>query len=167
MAIAVQEKIVTTEAALKLAAEFFTSWPRPVETSRPEPNRLDVIVASPEDLVPMVAGLRVQRLGYLAAITGLDLGPQAGELEVLYHFCTAAAVVTLRLRLPREAAVVPTLTELIPSAESFERELSEMFGVTVTGLPNPEHLYLPDDWPADIYPLRKDFDRERVDELRS
>jgi formate hydrogenlyase subunit 5 len=76
-------------------------------------------------------------------------------------------VVTLRLRLPHEAAVVPSLTGLIPSAESFERELSEMFGVTVTGLPNPEHLYLPDNWPAGVYPLRKDFDRERIDGLRS
>jgi Ni,Fe-hydrogenase III component G len=167
MTIAGQEKSITTEMALDLAAELFASWPEPAETHRPEPNRLEVIVASPEELVPMVAGLRVQRLGYLAAITGLDPGPETGELEALYHFCTAAAVVTLRLRLRRDATVVPSLTGLIPSAESFERELSEMFGVTITGLPNPEHLYLPDEWPAGVYPLLKDFKRERIDELRS
>jgi membrane-bound hydrogenase subunit beta len=53
---------------------------------------------------------------------------------------------------------VPTLTEVIPSAEPFERELSEMFGVTIAGLEAPDHLYLPDEWPALAYPQRKDFD---------
>jgi Ni,Fe-hydrogenase III component G len=33
-----------------------------------------------------------------------------------------------------------------------------MFGITVLGLPTTEHLYLPDDWPALTYPLRKEFD---------
>jgi Ni,Fe-hydrogenase III component G len=33
-----------------------------------------------------------------------------------------------------------------------------MFGITVTGLRNPERLYLPEDWPVEVYPLRKDFD---------
>jgi Ni,Fe-hydrogenase III component G len=62
------------------------------------------------------------------------------------------------LRIPRENGSTPSLCEVIPSAEAFERELSEMFGVTVVGLRNPEHLYLPDDWAEDQYPLRKDFD---------
>jgi len=62
------------------------------------------------------------------------------------------------LRLPREAPVVPSLSEIIPSAEAFERELREMFGVEISGLKTPERLYLPDDWPEGVYPLRKDFD---------
>ena len=42
-------------------------------------------------------------------------------------------------------------------ATFFERELSEMFGITVVGTPNPDRLFLPDDWPTDAPPLRKDF----------
>jgi Ni,Fe-hydrogenase III component G len=52
------------------------------------------------------------------------------------------------------------LSEIIPSAESFERELSEMLGITIAGLRTPDHLYLPDDWPPAIYPLRKDIDTQ-------
>jgi Ni,Fe-hydrogenase III component G len=37
-----------------------------------------------------------------------------------------------------------------------------MFGVTVVGLRNVEHLYLPDDWPAGVYPLRKDHNPQPV-----
>jgi Ni,Fe-hydrogenase III component G len=106
----------------------------------------------------MVVTLRVKRLGYLSAITGLDPGVETGQLEALYHFCAGAAVITLRVRVPREGGMLPSLCEIIPSAEVFERELSEMFGVTVTGLRAPDRLYLPEDWPDAVYPLRKDVD---------
>ncbi len=147
-----------TEEALALAGDMMENWAWETITERPEPNRLDATLKSTDDLIPIVVALRVKRLGYLSAITGLDLGVEAGELEVLYHFCTAAAVITLRVRLPREAPVVPSLSEIIPSAEAFERELREMFGVEISGLKTPERLYLPDDWPEGVYPLRKDFD---------
>jgi Ni,Fe-hydrogenase III component G len=149
---------MNVEETLALATELaeFGGW---VETTtRPEPNRVDFSLKSPGDLVPMVAGLRVKRLGFLSAITGLDPGPDTGQLEVLYHFCAGAAVITLRVRVPREAGAVPSLCPIIPGAEAYERELSEMFGVTVTGLPTPARLYLPDDWPAGVYPMRKDHD---------
>lgn len=147
----------TTEA-LALAREIAGSWDWVTEVVQPEDNRLDIYLGHPEDLVAIVTAFRVKRLGYLAAITGLDPGVDVGELEVLYHFCAGAAVMTLRVRVPREAARVDSLSELIPGAEPFERELREMFGVTVHGLQAPEHLYLPDEWPAAAFPLRKDFD---------
>jgi Ni,Fe-hydrogenase III component G len=148
----------TTAETLALAKEITTSWFWALEMDEPEDNRLDVRLASVEDLVPIVTALRVKRLGYLSAITGLDLGPEADAIEALYHFCAGAAVITLRVQLPREAPVVPSLSEIIPSAEVFERELSEMFGVTISGLANPSRLYLPEEWPEGVYPLRKDFD---------
>jgi NADH:ubiquinone oxidoreductase subunit C len=153
---------MTTEQALSTASQLLESWLWALEAERPEPNRLDVILTSPDELVPVVVALRVKRLGYLSAITGLDLGLEAGQLEILYHLCAGAAVITLRLRLPREAAIVPTLSEIIPSAEVFEREMVEMLGVTVTGLRTPEYLYLPDDWPPAAYPLRKDFEPQAI-----
>lgn len=147
-----------TEEILIVAEELLASWAWKATAVRPEPNRLDVYLVQTADLVPMVAALRVTRLGNLSAITGLDSEPEKGELEVLYHFCTEAAVITLRVHLSRQNPAVPTLCEIIPSAEPFERELSEMFGIQVTGLRNPAPLYLPDDWPEGVYPLRKDVD---------
>jgi Ni,Fe-hydrogenase III component G len=150
--------MTTTEEALTRANSLLVNWLWTAESRRPEPNRLDVTLSTPADLVPMVVALRVQRLGYLAAITGFDPGPETGQLEVLYHFCAGEAVITLRVTVPREGGSVATLSEVIPSAEVFERELIEMFGVTVAGLRKPQRLYLPDDWPEGVYPLRKDFD---------
>ena len=154
-----------TSAVMETARLLVQEWAE--EMTIPEPNRLDVVLKQADDLVPAVAGLRVKRLGYLSAITGLDLGSGVGELEVLYHFCTGPVVITLRVRLPREKGVasIPTLSDIIPSAQSFERELSEMLGVSVIGLDNPGYLYLPDDWPEATYPLRKDFDQQLLSPL--
>lgn len=128
----------------------------------PEPNRLDAHLHRREDLIVAVAGLRVKRLGYLACITGLDPGADVDYLEVLYHFCPDAALINLRLKVPKADATLPSLSGIIPSAESFERELSEMFGITITGLRNPERLYLPEDWQDGVFPLRKDFDPLKI-----
>ncbi len=143
-----------TAAILSQANERVTPWAK--ETKTPEPNRLDVYLAR-EDLLSAVAALTAARWGYLAAITGLDLGSTAGDIEVLYHFCAGPAVLTLRIRTPRAQASVPSICAFIPAAALFERELGEMFGLTVQDSDYPEHLFLPDDWPADTFPLRKDF----------
>ncbi|MBN1668379.1 MAG: NADH-quinone oxidoreductase subunit C [Anaerolineales bacterium] len=145
-----------TAEILALAETVVKAWDWNTETTRPEPDRLDAYVSSLDNLVPIVVALRVKRLGHLSAITGLDPGPDEPELEILYHFTRAAAVITLRVRTARHSAHVPTLTEIIPGAEAFERELQEMFGIRVIGLRNPARLYLPDDWPDERYPLRKD-----------
>lgn len=147
---------MNTDEALDLAEKLVKEWT--VERAEPQPGRRDLTLGKPDDLIPAVAALRVQRLGYLSAITGIDLGSETDELEALYHFCTGEAVVTLRVRLPREGASLPSLCEMIPSAGPFERELREMFGITVVDLPNPDKLYLPEDWPDHTYPLRKDWE---------
>jgi Ni,Fe-hydrogenase III component G len=149
---------VNTEEILGLAEEIVKSWDWATEVSHPRPDRLDVKVNAINELIPIIVGLRVKRLGYLSAIVGLDLGPQVNEIEVLYQFCPESAVITLRVRLPRTNPSLPSLCDIIPSAEVFERELREMFGIEITGLRTIEHLYLPDDWPDGVYPLRQDFD---------
>lgn len=152
----------TTEQILDIAVKLTEQWVWETTNERPENNRLDIFLKKLDDLVPIAVGLRVQGLGYLSAITGLDHGPEAGDLEVLYHFCTGEAVITLRVSLPREEGCIATLTDVIPGAEAFERELSEMFGIEVVGLRKPFRLYLPDDMPADIHPLRKDMPVEVI-----
>lgn len=148
------------ETIFQTARLLVEDWAERIES--PAPNRLDFYMKRVDDLVPAAAGLRVKRLGYLSCITGLDPGVEAGELEVLYHFCTGPAIITLRFQVPKTNATIPSLTAIIPSAESFERELSEMFGIKIVGLRNVDHLYLPEDWVDGVFPLRKEFDPKTV-----
>ena len=145
---------VNIEAQLQTAGELLAPWVK--ELSTPEPHRLDVVLA-PSDLVGAVKALIESKWGYLSAITGLDLGIEASKIEVLYHFCSLKYILTLRVPTPRLEPSVPSICQILPSASLYERELMEMFGVVVADTPNPDRLFLPDDWPAGVFPLRKDF----------
>lgn len=144
-----------TELAIQKAEGLVQRWAQRAE--RPALNRLDVWVDG-NDLLKATQALIDDGWGYLAAITGLDLGVEDGQIEVLYHFCRGAAVLSVRALTPREAAMVPSVCPIIPSASFYERELSEMLGVTVAGTPDPSRLFLPEEWPEGVYPLRKDFE---------
>ncbi len=152
-----------TEEALQTASQILSAWSE--EASSPEPNRLDLILR-PDQLLGAVQALVDARWGYLSAITGLDLGVEAGEIEALYHFCSGAAILTLRVRMPRSNPSVPSLYNILPSGRLYEREMMEMLGVEIVGHPNPTHLFLPDGWPEGVYPLRKDFDPQSIAALR-
>ncbi len=63
---------------------------------------------------------------------------------------------TVRAILDRDNPEIPTITDLIPGAKWAENEIQDLLGMTVTGHPDPRRLVLPDDWPAGIFPLRKE-----------
>ncbi|NDJ77701.1 MAG: NADH-quinone oxidoreductase subunit C [Chloroflexi bacterium] len=144
---------------LQTAADLVTN--HAAETTTPEPNRLDAVIDAAA-LVDVVQALVDARWGYLSTITGVDLGVEADQLEMLYHFCEGADILTLRVRVPRCGGVVPSVCGAIPSASMYERELIEMFGITVTDTPNAERLFLPEDWPDGVYPLLKDFSMDQL-----
>ena len=81
-------------------------------------------------------------LRHLSTITGQDTG---SEIELLYHFWDGEGL-TFRTSLPREDPHIVTLIDLIPGAAFYEREVSEMLGVTFDGQPDLRSLLLPDDW---------------------
>jgi len=132
----------------------------------PSESRMD-LRADADHLLRAVTVFRGLGWGYLSAITGLDAPGGAGtegapagadgHIGILYHFCQGPAVVTFRVEVPRDHATVPSISGVVPSAALFERELSEMLGIEVRGLPAGKRQFLSDDWPPGVYPLRKDF----------
>jgi ech hydrogenase subunit E len=146
---------MSTEVMLQKAESLLAGFAK--GTAKPEPNRLDVVI-QPSDLVAATTALRGARWGYLATLTGVDLGKEANQIEALYHICEGDAITTLRVTVPRAGGAVPSIQALHPNAMFFEREFMEMFGVTVTGLADTSHMFLPDGWPDATYPLLKDTD---------
>jgi len=91
----------------------------------------------------------------LLTITGLDEGEAFG---VIYHMAgPGGIIVNLKIRLPKDGASIRSLTPRFPSAEAYERELKDLLGIEVTGLPEGPRYPLPDKWPDGQYPLRKDW----------
>ncbi len=145
---------MNTQSYLERAESLLSPWA--AGASRPQSKRLDLDVP-PGQLPEATAALVNAGWGYLAAITGLDPGVATGELWVLYHFAEGAAVVTLRVTVPRDDPSVPTVRHLSPVAGIYEQELTEVLGVVILGAPPGGRLFLADDWPEGVYPLRKEF----------
>jgi formate hydrogenlyase subunit 5 len=89
----------------------------------------------------------------LSTISGVDLG---NEIELNYHMACAGTV-TLKNRVSRENPVTQTITDILPGANLYEREVFDLLGVAFEGHPNLERLLLPENWPQGNYPLRKDW----------
>jgi NADH:ubiquinone oxidoreductase subunit C len=147
-----------TPALLQSAQGLLAPWIARID--EPETNRIDVYLESPDQVPDAVRAMFEAGGWHLSAITGLDV-PQTstteGAIDLIYHFCKRAAVVSLRVSLPYGLPEVPTICGIIPSAGLYEREAVEMLGVIVTDTPIRTKIILPDDWPDWVYPLRKSF----------
>ena len=146
-----------TAAAIQKVEELLKEWT--IDVHKPADNRVDITI-KPENFIAVIQTLIDNHWGYVSAITGVDRPNEAGDdgaIEVLYHIPEEAAILTLRVLLPYKNPVIDSICGLIPSATLYERELIEMFGVTINNTPDTEHLLLPDEWPEGVYPLRKSF----------
>jgi NADH-quinone oxidoreductase subunit D len=96
------------------------------------------------------------RFDFLRCITGTD---HQDALEVAYHLYSyplrhAAA---LKVRVPRDAPRVDSVSSVWPTANWHERETYDLLGAEFVGHPALKRLLLPDDWLG--HPLRKDYQR--------
>ena len=87
---------------------------------------------------------------------GVDWGKEGG-FEVLTHLfsTTHHHNVRVKVRLPHDDPVCPTVSDLFPTCDWHERETREMFGIRFEGHPHPVKLLLSE--PFEGHPLRKDF----------
>ena len=93
---------------------------------------------------------------YCDFTTGVDLGPEGG-FEVLTHLFSIEHHhnVRLKVKLPHDEPICPTVSDLFPTSDWHERETREMFGIRFEGHPKPVKLLLSE--PFEGEPLRKDF----------
>jgi len=96
----------------------------------------------------------------LVSIVGTDEGEYLGAMYVLA--ADNGVLLAIKRCQPRSNPVLNSLTPRFPNAEYYERELVDMFGFSVEGLPPGPRYPLPDDWPEGQYPLRKDWKQEML-----
>ncbi len=88
------------------------------------------------------------------------------NIEMMYHFDfdRISLIITVRAYVPKNDCVIDSILPIMKGAEWIEREIHELFGLEFKGHPNMKPLLLPDDWPKDKYPLRKEYKLSSTEE---
>ncbi len=121
-------------------------------------GELNVDVAL-SNIVPFVEYLKTDpncKFSTLVDITAVDYPGRQRRFDVVYHLLSMYQNQRIRLRVAvREEDMVPSITGVHPSANWFEREVFDMFGILFSGHPDLRRILT--DYGFRGYPLRKDF----------
>ncbi|WP_271950203.1 NADH-quinone oxidoreductase subunit C [Ruegeria faecimaris] len=130
-------------------------------------DELNVDVA-PSNLVEFIEFLKGDascKFSTLVDITAVDYPERAKRFDVVYHFLSMYQNQRIRLRVSiREDDMVPSIVDVHPSANWFEREVFDMFGILFSGHPDLRRILT--DYGFRGYPLRKDFPTTGYTEVR-
>ena len=98
------------------------------------------------------------RFELLSDITAVDYWPEEfPRFHVVYRFTSVSGKMVLNVRVPISAIepAVPTLEKIYRSANWYEREIFDMFGIKFEGHSDMRRIIMPFDWQG--HPLRKDY----------
>jgi Ni,Fe-hydrogenase III large subunit/Ni,Fe-hydrogenase III component G len=86
------------------------------------------------------------------------------RFKLRYFFTTGKDQVSvLEVIVPEEDPSFDSLSELLPAASWYEREAHDLLGIKPVGHPDLRSLILHDDFPKDVYPLRRDYLNEQIE----
>jgi NADH-quinone oxidoreductase subunit C len=124
----------------------------------------DTAVITPEALVAVATYLRdAPDLAFdmCMDLTAVDYLGEEPRFEVVYHLYSVAERhrVRLKVRVPEEAPVVPTVVGIWKGANWFEREAWDLYGIRFEGHPDLRRILLYEQFVG--HPLRKDYPKER------
>ena len=115
-----------------------------------------------ENLLALVTGLRDRfDFALFLDVTAVDYPDRSPRFDLVYHFYSRRhnQRVRLKLPLPAERPVAPTLTGHYGSARYMEREVHDMYGIEFAGNQDLRPILLYEGFVG--HPLRKDYPIER------
>jgi len=113
---------------------------------------------APGRVVPVCQFLKYDRnFVRLSSVTAVDRYPSEPRFEVVYHLHSVESKARLRLkcRVYGTDPVIESVTSVWRSANWYEREVFDLFGVRFLNHPDLRRIMMPDDWEG--HPLRKDY----------
>jgi NADH-quinone oxidoreductase subunit C len=113
------------------------------------------------DPANILAALRIAKndlkFERLSTVTGVDRYPAEPRFEIVYHLQSLAnrQWVRFKVRLSGDNPEIESAFAVYRSANWYEREVFDLFGVRFLNHPDMTRIMMPADWVG--YPLRKDY----------
>ena len=146
---------MTKDELRQYVIDRFPGKLRPLDTGKYDP----LFEVTATDLLEVALSLKEDerlRLDFLCNLCGIDTGE---HFEVVYNLASISNNLRLDLKvtLPYEGAEIESVQKIWPAANWYEREMWELYGITVLNHDNLTRFLLPEDWDQG-YPLRKNWD---------
>ncbi len=151
-----KDAILQAHASNRAIASLISASPDLILDARFDRNELTVTV--PRDRIREVCQI-VQAAGYnfLEDVTCVDWYPGEPRFQVTYHIVSHSLKERLRLCAMVDSIdpSIDSITPIWPSANFYEREVWDLFGVRFHGHPGLRRIMMPEEWEG--HPLRKDY----------
>ena len=157
-------KSLQTQQESKLQAGKISHWltengfsHEPLEV---DGNGVEVIKVDVSFLLPVATALYAYGFNYLQCQAGADLG-SGKDLVSMYHLIKVGDYVDkpdevrVKVFLPRDKPLIPSVYWIWKGADWQEREAYDMYGIIYEKHPNLKRILMPEDWIG--WPLRKDY----------
>jgi NADH-quinone oxidoreductase subunit C len=151
-----KDAVLEAHAQNRAIASLQTSLPGAILDAKFDRDELTLTIA--KDQIRAAASI-VQKAGYnfLEDVTCVDWYPSEPRFHVVYHILSHSLKERVRLVAPVESIdpSIDSITPIWPSANFYEREVWDLFGVRFHQHPGLRRIMMPEEWPG--HPLRKDY----------
>jgi NADH-quinone oxidoreductase subunit C len=119
-------------------------------------NELTITVVS-ENIVAACQAVKAAGYNFFEDLTAVDWYPQEPRFQLSYHIVshTLKQRIRVAVQLGSIDPTVSSITSVWPSANFYEREVFDLFGINFPGHPRLTRIMMPENWEG--HPLRKDY----------
>ena len=123
----------------------------------------EIIETTPEEYKDLIDSIKNDGFEMMVDLTVVDwFRKKEPRFEVVVQFLSTSQNLrkTIKVFVKDEDLTLSSITEIYPSANFYEREAYDMFGIVFENHPDLTRILMPDDWEG--HPLRKNFGSGRI-----
>jgi Ni,Fe-hydrogenase III component G len=147
------------ETVNKLMENLKAQFPAEIISFREPVSKKAYVTVNPKAIRKLAEYIFRSMGARFNTIIGVDRRPTHSDFQTthVFSFDEDKIFILLQSSLDKDQPEIDSITSVIPGANWAERELYDLLGIKINGHVDPRRLVLPDDWPENLHPLRKDF----------